>query len=144
MPYLKVWLHIVWSTRNREPLLVKEIRNKVFEHIRQNAKDKGIYIDHINGYVDHVHCLISLKSDQTIAKTIQLLKGESTHWINQNELIEGHFSWQTEYFAVSVSQSQVDRVRAYIRNQESHHGKISFADEYELMMEKYGLEKMSG
>ncbi len=144
MPYLKVWLHIVWSTRNREPLLVKEIRNKVFEHIRQNAKDKGIYIDHINGYVDHVHCLISLKSDQTIAKTIQLLKGESTHWINQNELIEGHFSWQTEYFAVSVSQYQVDRVRAYIRNQESHHRKVSFDEEYELMMEKYGFEKMSG
>ncbi|MEQ9302119.1 MAG: IS200/IS605 family transposase [Cyclobacteriaceae bacterium] len=144
MPYLKIWLHIVWSTKNREPLLEKPIRQRIFDHIRENAKEKGIYIDHINGHNDHVHCLVSLMADQTVAKIVQLIKGESSHWVNQNQITSRPFGWQTEYFAMSVSQSQVDRVRAYIRNQESHHREVSFAEEYELMMDKYGFEKMSG
>ena len=56
MPWVKVWIHFVWSTKNREPFLKDEIRQKVFQHIRENAKEKGIHLDFINGYIDHVHC----------------------------------------------------------------------------------------
>ncbi len=71
MAFIKVWLHVVWSTKNRISLLDKSIRKTVFDHIKKNAKDKNIYIDFINGYTDHVHCLISLKADQTIAKIMK-------------------------------------------------------------------------
>jgi REP element-mobilizing transposase RayT len=60
MPYVKVWIHLVWTTKKRKPFLVDEIRTRVFEHIRENAKAKGIHLDHINGFREHVHCLISL------------------------------------------------------------------------------------
>ena len=97
MPWIKVWIHFVWSTANHEPLLGDEIRANVFQHIRENARAKGIFIDMINGYLDHVHCLISLGSDQTVEDIMRLIKGESSHWINQNELTKTKFRWQKEY-----------------------------------------------
>lgn len=139
MPHVKVWVHFVWATKNRLPLLTVDIRARVFEHIRQNAKAKGIFIDHINGWLEHVHCLASLGTEQTVAEVVRLLKGESAHWINQNNLIRAKFQWQHEYFAVGVSESVVDRVRDYIRNQEKHHGKRSFEEEYEAMIGKFGF-----
>jgi REP element-mobilizing transposase RayT len=144
MPFVKVWIHFVWSTKNREPFLKDEVRQKVFQHIRENAKEKGIYLDFIGGYVDHIHCLISLGTDQTIEKIMQLIKGESSFWINKNSLCRGKFAWQDEYFAVSVSESVLDRVREYIANQEEHHRAKSFAEEYESFMKRAGFEKFLG
>ena len=100
---------------------------------------KGIHLDFINGYTDHVHTLISLKSDQTVAKVAQMLKGESSHWINQTELLNVKFEWQDEYIAISVSESIVDKVREYIKNQEVHHRKKSFSEEYQEFIDKYGF-----
>ncbi|TAK55188.1 MAG: IS200/IS605 family transposase [Bacteroidetes bacterium] len=140
MPFVKIWIHLIWSTKNRDPLLPKEIREKVFEHIKENAKDKSIYIDTIGGHIDHVHTLISLKGDQSISKVAMLLKGESSHWVNKNNLTRMKFEWQDEYIAVSVSESIVDKVRAYINNQEEHHRKKSFKEECDEFMKKYGFE----
>ena len=130
MPWVKVWIHFVWSTKNREPYLTDEIRQKVFQHIRDNDKAKGIYLDFINGYVDHVHCLISLGTDQTMEKIMQLIKGESSFWINKNRLCKTKFGWQDEYFAVGVCESMLESARKYIANQEEHHRKKSFEDEF--------------
>jgi len=140
MGYLKIWIHLVWTTKNRQALLTKKIRPKVFKHIRENAKKKGIYIDFINGYKDHVHCLISLSSEQSIDKILMLLKGESSHWINKEKLCREKFEWQNEYFAVSVSESIVNQVRNYIKNQETHHQKKSFNEEYQEFLQKYKFE----
>ena len=137
MPYVKVWLHLVWSTKERFPFLKKKIRRKVFDHIRENAKKQGIYLDCVNGYDDHIHCLASLSSNQTISKLLQLIKGESSYWINQQKLCSPTFEWQEEYFAVSVSHSQVKKVRAYIHNQEKHHEKKLFQEEYDALMKQY-------
>ena len=142
MAYLKVWIHLVWSTKNRAPLLSRKVREVMFNHIRENAKEKKIYIDRVNGYADHVHCLVSLKADQTIAKTMQLIKGESAFGINKQKLITERFSWQEEYFAVSVSESQVPKVRNYIENQEKHHQKLSYQQEYKQFIEKYAFEPL--
>lgn len=144
MPFVKVWIHFVWATKNRAPFLTDEIRPQVFRHIRENARVKEIYLDFIGGYVDHVHCLISLGTDQTISKLMQLLKGESSCWINQNKLCRGKFAWQDEYFAVSVSESVLDRVREYIAGQEEHHRTKSFAEEFAGFMKRAGFEKFSG
>lgn len=142
MPYLKVWIHFVWSTKHRIPFMkTREMRQIIFNHIRENAKEKGIYIDFINGYTDHVHCLVSLGIDQSMSKIMQLIKGESSFWINKNGICEEKFEWQDEYFAVSVSESVVDRVRNYIKRQEEHHQKKTYAQEYEEFIEKYGFEK---
>ncbi len=141
MPYIKIWIHLVWDTKNRQHYLNKEIRQQVFEHIKENAQTKGIFIDHINGYVEHVHCLVSLNSDQNIATIANLLKGESSFWINKNKLTKTKFGWQDEYFAASVSHSQVDKVRQYIRNQEEHHKMKTFQQEYDEFVSKYEFEK---
>ena len=115
MSWVRVWVHLVFSTKNREPFLdSKEIRKIVFQHIKQNAEEKGIWLDCINGYQDHAHCLISLNKDQAISKAAQLIKGESSFWINQNKIIAHKFIWQDDYWAVSVSESHLPEVREYI------------------------------
>lgn len=83
MSYVTVWLHCVWSTKNREPLLTKEVRSELFQHILDNGRSKEIWIDTVNGYQDHVHALVSLDKSATIANTMQLIKGESANWLNK-------------------------------------------------------------
>ena len=142
MPFVKVYIHFVWSTKNRVQLLASpEIRSKVWKHIRDNAKEKGIFIDLINGYAEHCHCLISLGVDQTIEKVMQLIKGESSYWINKQNLISERFEWQDGYFAVSVSESKIDHVRNYIKNQEEHHHHHSFVEEYDEIIIKFGFQR---
>ena len=141
MSWIQVWLHFVWSTKDRHPFLTEEIRPKVFEHIRKNAREKGIHIDFINGYLDHVHCLISLGSDQTLEKIMQLIKGESSFWINKNGLTKTKFSWQDEYFVASVSETLLPSVRKYIANQEIHHKTSTFGEEFEGFLKRAGFQK---
>ena len=141
MPYVKVWIHFVWTTKNREPFLTDRIRQRVFDHIRENARNKGIFLDHINGYLEHVHCLISLGTEQTLSDIVRLIKGESSRWINQEKLTKFKFQWQHEYFAVGVSESVLDRTRNYIRQQEDHHKKQPFEAEFDSMIRKFGFQR---
>jgi REP element-mobilizing transposase RayT len=139
MSYVKNWLHCVWGTKNRLPFLSGEIKNDVLDHIKTNAHDKGIYINILNGHSEHLHCLISLNPDQSLSKVMQLIKGESSFWINKNRLTKYKFEWAVEYFAVSVSDSQVSNVRKYIINQEEHHRKKTWDEEYSEFLTKYGF-----
>ena len=144
MPFIKIYIHLVWSTKNRYPFLkTKEIRQMLWQHIKQNAQDKGIFIDFINGYEDHCHCLISLNGDQSIQKIVQLTKGESSYWVNKQNLCPEKFEWQDEYFAVSVSESIIDKVREYIKNQEEHHSKKTFKQEYDEFVFKYKIPQVN-
>jgi putative transposase len=140
MPFLKIWLRYVWATKSRSPVLTKDIRAVLFDHMRQHAREKGIYMDCINGHLEHVHCLVSLGTQQTVDKLAQLLKGESAFWFNNKSAYKTpKLQWQDEYFCVSISESGVDKVRAYIANQESHHQKKTFQQEYEEFIGKYGF-----
>ncbi len=103
-------------------------------------RDKGILIDIVNGHAEHVHCMFRLKNDQTISKVMQLIKGESSYWVNKNMKLNHKLQWQEEYFAVSVSESQVKIVRNYILNQEEHHKKKTFKEEYDECIQKYGFQ----
>ena len=141
MPLLKVYIHFVWSTKNRKHFLDSpELRRKVWEHMLENAREKGIFIDTINGYQDHCHCLISLGKDQPVSKVLQLIKGESSHWINKNQLCQQKFEWQEEYFGVSVSTAMLNNVREYIRNQETHHRLTTFDEEYKLWISENNIK----
>ena len=92
MPFVKIWIHAVWTTKKRKPLLIKSIRQTVFEHIHQNALNKNIFMDTVGGHIEHVHCLFRLKNDQTIKDIMQLLKGESSFWINKEKMINIKFN----------------------------------------------------
>lgn len=144
MPFIKVYIHFVWSTKNRYPFLdSKELRLTVWNHIRENAMSKGIFVDFVNGFSDHCHCLVSLGTEQTLQKTIQLIKGESSFWINRNKLTNEKFEWQDEYYAASVSDSMLPIVRNYIKNQEMHHSKKTFQEEHDEFIKEYGFDKFN-
>lgn len=141
MPFTRILVHAVWATKARKKLLTTNNRLLLFEHIREYAVTKGIQLLEINGFTDHVHCLISISPDQNMATIMQLLKGESSFWANKHLEFPEKFSWQNDYFAVSVSQSHQTVVRNYIRNQESHHAKKTFEEEYQAFIVKYEFKE---
>jgi REP element-mobilizing transposase RayT len=140
MSIIRVYLHYVWTTKKKIPFLSNpEVRNKVWAHMEMNAKTKGIHALKIGGHNDHSHCLISLSHDQTISKIAQLIKGESSHWINQSGLISDvfkkeKFDWQDEYFVESVSPHLLQSVLDYISIQDEHHKQYSFQQEIEKFL----------
>ncbi len=144
MSYVKIWIHAVWSVKNRQPILIENVRQDLFEHIHKNAVGKDILMEIVGGHNNHVHCLFRLKNDQTIEKVMQLIKGESSFWFNKTNMNQNKLNWQKEYFAVSVSESQVDTVRNYISNQEEHHKKKTWDEEYNEFITKYGFKVLKG
>ena len=144
MSYVKIWVHTVWSTKCRYPFLDQNIKRQSIDHIRENAKAKNIYIDFINGHAEHLHALISLQKEQSISNVMQLIKGESSYWINKSSFLKTKFNWQDDYFAVSIGHSQLDDVRDYIRDQEQHHKKMTWEQEVDLFIKKYGFERIRG
>jgi putative transposase len=137
MSHVKIWIHAVWGTKNRHPFLTKEIKAKVISHIKENARTKEIFISRLDGHTEHLHALIGLNAEMSISKTMQLIKGESAFWINKNNITPLKFAWADEYYAVSVSESHLPRLNAYIKNQEEHHKKATSAEEYERFMANY-------
>lgn len=113
-------------------LLTPSVRRELFFHIYDQAHQHGIYIDTVGGWTDHIHCLISLKSTQKLSEVIRQIKGESAHWFNSKG--KGHLVWQDCYFAASVSENRVAIVRNYIRKQESHHARQTFAKEIDAFL----------
>ena len=138
--YTRCWLHIVWATLERRPLLPKPAAIKLSAHLHDYATEKGIYmkINFVNA--DHVHVLVDLPASKPIEEIVQLLKGGSSHWINESNLIPGKFGWQRGYGAFSVSHSGVEECGAYIADQEEHHRKKTFAEELKQLVERYGLK----
>ena len=139
MSYVRIWVHLVFCTKNRIPFLLKKVRETVRQHIIENCVKKEIFLKEINGHDEHLHCLISLGKDQSISKVSQLIKGESSFWINKNNICQDKFMWQDDYFAVSVSESHIERVIRYINNQEKHHVKKTFSEEVNQFINKYGF-----
>jgi len=145
MSWVRIWVHVVFSTKNTFPFMhTTDLRKTIFKHIKENAEEKGNWIDCVNGHSDHAHCLISLNKDISISKSVQLIKGESSNWINKNNLLKNKFNWQDDYWAVSVSESHITKVRKYIFNQEEHHRVKSFREEVELFMKRYGWDYVKG
>ncbi|MBA3674825.1 MAG: IS200/IS605 family transposase, partial [Chitinophagaceae bacterium] len=107
-------IHYIWATKNRMPIITDELKWVLLSHIKENSIKKKIFIDALNCEKDHIHLLISLGTEQTIAKIAMLIKGESSFWVNKQKLIKQKFEWQDEYIALSVSESAVDKVRQYI------------------------------
>lgn len=145
MSFVKIWIHAVWATKKRQAILNQDVRKEVFNHIHKNALGKGIFMEKTGGHHNHVHCLFRLKNDQTIDTGMQLIKGESSYWFNNtSDLSRQKLYWQKEYFAVSVSESQVETVKNYISNQEEHHKKKTWEEEYNEFIKHYGFKVFKG
>ena len=139
--YHKIWLQFVWSTKDRSPIITKKLKNKLIKHFKEYGSKNEIYIDIVNGIEDHLHFLIGLNPKQSPAKIANLLKGESSNWVNKNIFIRAKFSWQEGYSVFSVSPKDINKVREYIRNQEEHHRKMTYLEEVEKFLKAYGIQK---
>ncbi len=130
--YYSLWVHLVWTTKNRKPLISKELKLPLYRKIQEICKEKEYHLDFINGVEDHVHLLISLNPKFAVSDVVKNIKGLSQKWARESELIEDYFEWQDGYAVISVSPSVVPKVRDYIRNQEEKHKKATFNFDKEL------------
>ena len=137
----QVWLHIVFSTKERRPFLQDETyRNAMFRMLSHHVKETGCLSASVGGYVDHAHLLVGLSRTITMAKLVEQIKTETSKWAKSSEGGSSLFSWQAGYGAFSVSHSKRDDVDAYIRRQSEHHAKLSFQDEFRKICERHGIE----
>jgi putative transposase len=138
--YSQVNIHAVFTVQGRENVLNKELRERLFEYLSGTMKGMGLFPLAINGYSDHVHIFFELPTNISIAKILQDIKSNSSKWINEQHLVPGKFQWQKGYGAFSNSRSQRDNVIQFIMNQETHHTKTSFRDEYLNCLTKYEIQ----
>jgi putative transposase len=131
--------HIVFATKHRRPDLAVELRPGLYAYLGGLIRaERGIALA-INGMADHVHLLVRLRQDRTLADVMRAIKARSSRWLRTNTSIGPAFAWQSGYGAFSVSQSGAERVREYIRNQEAHHRRLSFKDEFRRLLSAHGL-----
>jgi REP-associated tyrosine transposase len=132
-------VHCVWTTKEREPFLRPDVRERLWPYLGGIAKQNQMKAFAIGGASDHVHVLLSLPATLSIAKAMQLLKGNSSKWLRETFPMMRSFAWQEGYGAYSISISGVDATVAYIGNQAEHHRTRSFREEYTRMLEKHGF-----
>jgi REP element-mobilizing transposase RayT len=133
-------MHVIWATLERRPIITKSAAAKLSAYLTSYSSEKGIYmkINYVNP--EHVHALVDLPTNLCLEEMMQLFKGSSSHWINEMNLVPGKFGWGRGYGAFSVSHSGVDEVAEYIANQEEHHRKKNFFEEFKLFVKRYELK----
>jgi putative transposase len=137
--YTSLFVHIIFSTHNREPLLKSAWRERLFAYMGGIARENRIKAVSIGGVMDHVHMLLLVPASIPVAKAVQLVKGGSSKWLNENSSLK-NFAWQEGYGAFSISASQVSEVVAYIAGQEEHHRIKTFQEEYPSFLKEYQVE----
>jgi len=138
--YLQLYIHAVFAVKGRENLLHKPWRDEIFKYMSGIINDKNQKSIIVNGVEDHVHLFIGLKPSMSIADLIRDIKSSTTNFINEKRLIKGRFSWQEGYSVFSYSRSQLDQVYQYILNQEKHHLKSTFKEEYLGLLRKFEID----
>mgnify|MGYP006278074211 CR=1 FL=1 len=137
--FSSIWIHLIWTTKNLKKSIKDDFQKALFSHIKNYATHHKIYIDSINGTSDHIHCLISIKPNQNISVIVNKLKGESSHWINSSNFYKPKFIWQRGFGAFSVSYSQIEKVRKYIRNQMEYHKLRTYKEELNRLAKKHKI-----
>ncbi len=138
--YSQIYIHVVFAVKGRENLIHPKWKIEMYKYICgiTNGNKQKVYA--INGMPDHIHVLLSIKPDIALSDLMRDIKANSSKWINSKQFVKGKFQWQEGFGAFSVSRSQLDIVIAYIDNQEQHHSKKSFKQEYLEFLTKYGIE----
>jgi len=137
----RVVLHVVFSTKNRVPFLKDpELRERLHAYMAGVLQNIGCEPILINGLEDHVHVLCNLSRTVTIAGLVEKAKTGPSKWMKEQGTTYRHFHWQGGYGSFSVSQSNVEQVRAYVATQEEHHREVSYQDEFRALCRKHGVE----
>jgi len=138
--YSQLYIQIVFAVAGRKNMLDKSWRTEVFKYMAEIINAKGHKTLIVNGVSDHVHIFVGLKPSMAISDLVRDVKNNSTNFINIQNYTRGKFSWQPGYGTFSYGKSQVNRVYQYILNQENHHSKTSFREEYQEFLRKYEIE----
>lgn len=138
--YSQIYIQIVFAVQGWQNLLAKEWRQEVFRYMSGIIKAKGQKPIIVNGVDDHVHVFAGLKPSMALSDLVRDVKNNSSNFINENKWIRGKFNWQEGYGAFSYGHSQIEAVFHYITNQETHHAKQTFKDEYLDFLKKFDIE----
>jgi REP element-mobilizing transposase RayT len=138
--YVRLYYHIIFSTKNRVPTLDADIRSRLYPFMAAGVAAEGGAAEIINGTADHVHILARLRQDRALSDVLRDLKANSSEWIHKEFPALRSFAWQAGYGAFSVSLSQVPNVRPYIANQEEHHRRVPFQEEFVALLRPHGIE----
>lgn len=138
--YTQLYIQVVFAVKGRENLICENWKIELFKYISGIIKAKGHKSIIVNGVADHIHILIGLKPLMAISDLVRDIKNNSTNFINARKFVRGKFSWQEGYGAFSYSHSQVEAVYKYILNQDNHHVKKTFKEEYFEFLKKYEVE----
>ena|ERR1044071_2034434 len=139
--YVRNHIHLVFGTKDRSAIIAKEVQPELWSYIAGICRNQGMAAIAINGMEDHIHVLFHLPPIMALAKAVQLIKANSSKWMNEHGR---RFAWQEGYGGFGVSISNTAAVAKYIRNQEQHHRKMTFAQEYRTMLLKGGFEVDGG
>ncbi len=138
--YTSLTYHVVFSTKYRRNTIKPDIKDRLYEYLGGIIRaEKGVLLE-IGGIEDHVHLLAGFPPTIAVSNMVRLIKANSSRWANELPERREKFSWQTGYGAFTVSQSQVDIVRNYIRRQEQHHRRISFRDEFIELLKRHNIQ----
>ena len=138
--FVSAQIHCVWCTKNHESSLRSKLRERLWPYLGGIARENEMKALAIGGTADHIHLLVSLPPTISIAKAIQLLKGNSSKWIHETFPEMRSFQWQEGYGAFSVGVSATEATVAYIRDQAEHHRKRTFHEELEAILRKHGFD----
>jgi putative transposase len=136
----KVILHIIFSTKNREPFLDSDVRPRMHAYLATICRDLGAELVRIGGVADHVHIVTTLPRTLSQAQFIEQIKKGSSKWIKELDSPYGGFFWQRGYGAFSVSPSQLTAVLKYIKGQQEHHRTRTFQEEYRELLRRHGVD----
>lgn len=136
----KIYIHLVFSTKNREPIINDDVRTRLHEYMAGILRDVGAPLLEINSEPDHVHVLFLLSRTVTLADTISQLKRSSSLWLKDIDPAFSHFHWQNGYGAFSVSSTKLEIVRKYIQHQRQHHQKETYQEEFRRWLREYGVD----
>jgi putative transposase len=138
--YTQIYIQAVFAVKGRENLISNSWKNELYKYVAGIIKGKGQKPIIINGMPDHTHVFMGLQPSVALSDVVRDIKNNSTNFINENRFVNGKFSWQAGYGAFSYSRSQIDRVHDYILNQEKHHTRKTFKDEYLTMLKKFEIQ----
>ena len=138
MSYTNLLYHVVYATKGRAPLITSDLKTRLHEYLGGIVKGLGCVPIEINGMAEHVHLLVKIRPAISVSEFLSKLKSSSSGWGRRQT--NGRFGWQAKYGAFTVSESQVSRVREYIRDQEKHHRKMSFEEEFEALLNGNRIE----
>jgi REP element-mobilizing transposase RayT len=138
--YTSLHYHLIFSTKNREPWLHRDIEQRIWEFLGGIARRNDMKALQIGGIEDHVHLIVGVPATLAVSKALQLLKGSSSTWIHETFPDLTQFQWQDGYGAFTVSKSQLPEVIHYVAHQRDHHHDRTFQEEYRAFLEKHGIE----